>query len=225
MRFPSASLAVLAGGVLAMAGAASGSVIVTFGYTDLNGSFDGTTFSAVAADSGTLQSSGDVTRLAAPGGTAQFEPGFVSLGDLSDFAVAINLTNLVCNTADGAGTFTATDVDGDTVSGSIDGTWITPGFGIVFFNGLLDSVVFTNTSGDGTFDSPDGGFNMGDLLGSYDGAIVQLFTNVGGGFFNANFSEVSTQVSGDLIPSPGAAALFGLGAAFGLIRPRRERSR
>ena len=217
----SIALALLAGGVLASA--ASGAVIVTYGYTDLNGSFDGSTFTAVAADTGTLQSAGDVSRLTGAGGTAQFEPGFVSLGDLSDFVQELSVTNIMGNTATGSGSFTATDVNGDTVSGDVDGIFITPGFGIVFFNGLLSNVVLTNNSGDGIFDSPDGGFVMSDLNGSYEGAEVKLFTNVAGGFFNRPFSEISTQVSGEIVPTPGAAALFGLGAAFGLVRSRRPR--
>lgn len=217
----SIALAVLAGGVLATA--ASGTVIVTYGYTDLSGSFDGSTFRAVAADSGTLQSAGDVTRLTGGGGTAQFEPGFVSLGDMSDFVQELSVTNVMGNTAQGSGFFIATDVNGDTVRGNVDGIFITPGFGIVFFNGLLSNVVFTNNSGDGIFDSPDGGFVMSDLNGIYSGAEIKLFTNTAGGFFNRPFSQVSTQASGEIIPTPGAAALFGLGAAFGLVRSRRPR--
>lgn len=217
-----ASIACAFSCVGAFAAASSAGVILSYGYTDLMGSFDGSMFSASAADVGTLQTAGDVTRLDGAGGTAQFEPGFVGLGDMSDFIVNISVTNLTPNSARGSGSFLATDRNGDTISGDIEGDWRTPGRGIAFFNGLLSNVVLTNNSGDGIFDSPDGGFVMSDMRGSYSGAVVQLFTNVSAGFFNTNFQQVSTQISGEIIPSPGSAALLAM-ATVGLLVPRRTR--
>lgn len=205
-----------------LASAANATVVATFGYSDLKGSYDhaSTKFSAVAWDVGAFQSAGDVTRLIAPGGTAQFEPGFVS--NAGNFVISIDVTNKVGSTADGSGSFTITDINGSTVTGDINGNWITPGFGIVFFNGLLSNVVFTD-GGAGTFVSNDGGFTLAGLTGNiYSGALVQLFTRIGGGFFNNNFDNVSALVSGDLIPTPGTAALMAIGGMFAIRRNRRR---
>lgn len=207
-----------------IASSASATVVATFGYSDLRGSYNSGAgmFSAVAVDSGSFQSAGDVTRLIGPGGTAQFEPGFVS-NPQSDFVLNISVFNIVGLTAQGSGSFTATDLNGDTLSGNIDGNWISPGAGIVFFNGLLSNVVFTSVSGDNNFNSVDGGFTLTGLLGNvYSGAVVQLFTRVGGGFFNNSFDGVAALVSGDLIPTPGAAALLAIGGVFTLRRNRRR---
>ena len=207
-----------------LASTASATVVATFGYSDLRGSYNSGAgqFTAVAVDNGSFQSAGDVTRLLAPGGTAQFEPGFVS-NPQSNFTLNISVFNIVGNTADGSGSFTATDLNGDRLDGNIRGNWISPGSGIVFFNGLLTNVVFTSVSGDNNFNSADGGFTLTGLTGNvYSGALVQLFTRVGGGFFNSSFDNVSTLVAGDLVPTPGAAALLGIGGLFALRRNRRR---
>lgn len=211
-------------GLIAAAGfamSANATVIATFNYTDLDGSYDhgAGKFSAVAQDSGAFQSAGDVTRLLAPGGTAQFEPGFINTVG-GNFTITISVFNIVGLTADGAGSFEITDIDGDKITGDINGNWLSPGAGIVFFNGLLSNVQFT-AGGDGDFKgSGPGSFDITDLAGIYSGALVQLFTRVGGGFFNSSFSGVSALVSGDIVPAPGTLALLGLG---GLAAIRRRR--
>lgn len=212
-------------GVLAAAGlatSASATIVSTFQYTDLLGSYDAGPgqFTAVAVDSGSFQSAGQVARLIAPGGTAQFEPGFINTTG-GNAVVNISVFNIVGLTAQGTGSFTFTDPDGDTITGNISGNWLSPGGGIVFFNGLLTNVTF-NSTGNGTFEGTTGSFGMGDLSGIYSGAIVQLFTRVSGGFFNSSFTDVSTLVSGDIIPAPGVIALMGLGGIFALRRNRRR---
>ena len=223
------TMLVAAAGLAATAGVAFAQpAVITFGYTDLAGGYAGTNtaglFTAVAvAQPGGLRSDGNVTRLqGGPGleGTANFAPGFVNAPDASDFQLNLSVlkANALATTALGGGTFTMTDRNGDTIGGQIAGTWISFG-GATFFNGLLTNVISTNVSGDGTFDGTIGNFGTGGL-GVLEGALVQIFLNPATGFFNAGFNNISTGVSGQLVPTPGALALLGLG---GLVAGRRRR--
>ena len=206
-------------GVASMATVAHAQAILTFGFTDVEGSFTASDGSFAGASTPTT--SGDVTRLSSPGGTAVFEPGFVGTG-ASDFSFDIDVMVTGAGTADGTGTFTIIDVQGETLSGNLDGTFteLSPGF--IAFSGLLSGVQFSDVSGDGTFDGPTAGSFGTDLPGSgvYDGALVQLFIDGSGGFFDADFTGVSTQVSGEIVPAPASLALLGLG---GLAAARRRR--
>lgn len=213
--------------VLAVAGAtasvSSAAAVLSFGFTDLAGGYNAGTkiFSANAVNAGALKTGGDVSRLTVPGGTASFISGFKGLGTLADFTLNLNVFNKTATTALGAGGFTITDRNGDTIGGTISGLWVYGGGGVVFFNGALSNTVLTNNSGDGTFDGvPGGQFGMNMSGQPFDGTLVQLYINVGGGFLNSSFANVSTQVSGELVPTPGAIALLGLG---GLVAGRRRR--
>jgi hypothetical protein len=211
---------------------ASAAVIATFGYTELNGSYnnldlDGSgnpLYRATGVNTGSLQTRGDVTRLISPGGTATFDTGFVSSSS-ANYVSAISVIGF--GTArPGVGTFTITDVDGDTLAGDVNGVW-TPGpgtTGIIYFNGLLSNVLFTsngNGVGDGTFNGTSGtGFSYADLTAAYTGALVQLSTRPGVGFFQSNFSNVSTLVNANITPAPGSIALVGIAGLVGLRRRR-----
>jgi hypothetical protein len=211
---------------------ASAAVIATFGYTELNGSYnnldlDGSgnpLYRASAVNTGSLQTRGDITRLTGAGGTATFDTGFVSVS-VANYVSAISVIGFG-NARPGTGSFTITDVDGDTLSGSVDGVW-TPGpgsTGIIYFNGLLSNVTFAsngNGVGDGTFDGTSGtGFSYADLTAAYTGALVQLSTRPGVGFFQSNFSNVTTLVNANISPAPGSLALVGLAGLVGLRRRR-----
>lgn len=203
----------------AVAGAAaqsSAAVILTYGFTDLNGSFDRPSmqFSAVADD----LTAGDVSRLAAPNGTADFDDGFVNRSAFANVVINLSVFNLVGNMAQGSGTFAITDDDGDVLEGNIDGIWIGGSLG-VYFNGDLSNVSFDTTNGDGVFEGTDGG-SFGTVLPGippYEGTFIQLFIR-SGGFFNRNFTNISTQASGEIVPTPGAIALLGIGALAGARR-------
>jgi len=210
---------IAAAGLAASATVANAQAILTFGFTDVNSSFtasDGS-FSGVA-NGGT---SGDVTRLAAPGGTAQFDQGFFGTG-LADFNFDIDVMLTGADTADGSGTFSIVDVQGETLSGNIDGQFNLIGGVAISFTGNLTGVQFTDVSGDGTFDGPTSGSFDTDLPGAapYTGAVVQLFLDGSGNFFTRDFDDVSTQVSGVIVPAPASLALLGLG---GLAATRRRR--
>lgn len=202
-------------GVIAAPAAAD--VIVTFGFTDMAGSYSGGVFTT----NDDADTSGDVTRLEAPISSADYNVGFS--GGTAAVTTSVSVFGIVGNTASGAGSFSITDADGDVMMGTITGTWIGSGLGI-FFNGDLSGVVFDGTGGDGQFfDGPSGGsFDYTTLTGipPFEGAIVQLFVPVAG-FFSQDFSVESVQVSGEIIPAPGAMALLGLG---GLIAARRRRA-
>jgi len=211
------AVAMLLGGVVA---AAQADAILTFGFTDLSGSFSvGTsTFAADAVDAGNLRSAGDVTRLAPAGGTANFDDGFVSRSAFADVALSMAVSNINANSADGNGSILITDHTGDTIVADIDGVFSNGGFGIYFFTGYLTNVFLSGT----TFDGPDGGsFNM-NLPGEepYEGALVQLFISSNGAFFANDFAGRSVQVSGIIVPAPG---FFGVAGAGLLLGTRRRR--
>lgn len=208
--------ATLAAGACVAAPALAVDASVTFGFTDLNGSFDfGTGVFDLNNDADT---SGDVSRLEAPGGVADYNIGFAAPAAA---AFSVNVFNKVGSVAQGTGSFTITDADGDTLTGDIDGTWIQGLLGINF-NGDLSNVVFT--SDDGTFDGPSGGSFSTLLSGTppYIGAVVQLFVPPGGNFFDSDFDVESVQVLGEIVPAPASLSLLGLA---GLAAGRRRRSR
>lgn len=213
------TLLIAAAGIAATAAVANAQAILTFGFTDVDGSFNATDGSFLGASTATT--SGDVTRLAAPGGTAVFDPGFAGIG-ASDFSFDITVMITGGGTASGTGTFSIVDVHGESLTGDLDGQFTELAPGIIAFNGLLSGVQFNDVSGDGTFDGPTTGSFSTDLPGTapYDGAIVQLFIDGSGGFFDADFTGVSTQVSGVIVPAPASLALLGLG---GLAAARRRR--
>ncbi len=221
-------VAALASGA-GLAQSALADAILTFGYTDLSGQYvggvPGGTFTARASSLGAIQTSGDVTRLQSPDGTASFNTGFEGSPDLADAFFEISVFNKTAFSAQGAGFFTLTDVDGDTITGIIEGTWIRGSQGRTFFNGNLLNVVLTdNGQADNSFDGNVGGFQMAGLGGpmpQLQGALVQLFIRTGVGFFDQPFFNNSTQVAGEIVPTPGAVALMGLAGLAGLRRRRR----
>ncbi|MFG0328931.1 MAG: PEP-CTERM sorting domain-containing protein [Phycisphaerales bacterium] len=210
-------------------GAASADIIMSFGYTDLDGDFDAgtSTFTANAVADGSLQSAGDVTRQQFPNGTAEFDTGFMALATSADFTMSMTLSNITATGADvlaGDASFLITDADGDTISGSIVGEWIAGPLGFMYFNGFLSDVVLTdNGAQDGTFDGTSGGSFALDFSPSvepFDGSIVNLSINESGLFFTESFSNASTLVSAQIVPAPATVALLGIG---GLMMIRRRR--
>ncbi|MFG0330283.1 MAG: PEP-CTERM sorting domain-containing protein [Phycisphaerales bacterium] len=231
-NFKLGALTVAATGLL-MAAPASADVILSFGYTDLDGDYDAAsrTFTAVATDNvaAGLRSAGDVTRQVDPIGTAEFNTGFVGGATLANFVLSMTLSNVTATSADvlaGDASFTITDDDGDTIDGGIIGSWIEGPNGFLFFNGVLQDVVLTdNGNQDGTFDgSSFGAFSM-DFNGSngpFDGAIVTLSINSSGEFFLESFNNASTLVSAEIVPAPATLAMLGVGGFMAGSRRRRR---
>jgi len=218
---------VLCAGLVGLAASVSNADIASFGFTDLNGSFDATSmvFTAVAFTGGEGSTAGDVTRFAEGGGsTANFDSGFFGGGSLANVEIFIEVSNVLGGMADGAGSFVITDADGDTISGDISGTWFAGSMGFVFMNGDTTNVLFSrNSIGNGNFDGPSGGsFDIDSLVDTYFGALSLLLrTPSGVGFFNADFTEVSTQADGLIVPGPASLALAGLGGVLVGVRRRR----
>lgn len=200
--------------------------ILSFTYSDLNGSFSRTgandgVMTALAASSGALQTAGDVTRLVGSGGSALFEAGFknTSTAD-AQFNIVVSAINDITKTALGNGTFTLTDVDGDTITGQINGSFLAQGSSFIFFNGVLNAVAF-NDNTDGLFEGSLMGAADLDFSfeGPYTGALVQL-TFGQGNFFASDFSSRATLASGLIVPAAGPTALLGFA---GLAAARRRR--
>ncbi len=222
-----AALLVLSGTALAQTGSPA---VVTFTYTDLNGSYVGTpaggTFTARASSISPLVSSGTVSRILPAANIAVFNTGFESAaGSSADAVFSISVFNKTAFTAQGAGQMTLTDFDGDQIIAAIDGTWVTTFGGRTFFNGNLRQVTFVNNSGFNRFNATaiDPGFDMFFFNnGALTGALVQLqIIRAGLGFFNTPFTNNAVQTSGQIVPTPGAMALVGIG---GLIAARRRRA-
>lgn len=218
------SRTVIGTALVAASGLAAADVVASYSFTDLNGTFDDDTsvFSAFATDDALLETGGDVSSLVGSKGTAQFDTGFFGLG-AGDVDIELNVSNVTASGADSVGTITITDADGDTLTASITGTWsILNPFGFMFFSGTSTDYTFSdNGAADGEFNGVTGSFSLADLSSRiYDGAISVLLQNTGG-FSGGDFSDVSTQADGILIPTPGVLAIGGIGLA-GMVARRRK---
>lgn len=192
--------------------------ILTYGFTDTSASFTlnpdmvSGTYSAVA-DSDT---DGDVTRPLPISDTAYFEQDFT--GGMADFVLSMAITGIGPGTANATGSFTITDVDGDTITGNISGTWNQLAGIFASFEGSLSNV--TVTSNDGMINGTTGSFaadltNVGGP-GPYPGAIVLLM--LPGNWFTGNFSNANTLVQGAVVPEPATLALVILGGLAAIRR-------
>ncbi len=220
-------LGALAGAAISSAAVAD-TTILSFGFTDLNGQYNSATtrFNALGVNIAPLASQGDVSRVNLPSpGTATFLAGQAA-GRIN---VELVVSGIGPTTATGTGNVgngggvTITDVDGDTFHADISGQFISNGVA-VFFNGSLSNIFWTdNGAQDGQFNGPGGGaipLSFNPAPPPYLGAIVQLYIGDVNNFFVNNFSGISTQVSGVVVPAPSALGLLGLG---GLVAARRRR--
>lgn len=214
-------------GVLALAGStASADIVASFGFTDLQANFmldDGTGNGMFTAD-GTLASSGDVTRLLATGGTTLYSPGDIDDAPTSvHFEISVFNIDSVEKTAEGVGSFSISDADGDVLMGTFSGDWSGAGFGFTFYGGSGVDFEFDSSAGNGTWDGPAGGsfstdFGVDQLIG----AVSLLFQQPNTEFFSESFFETSAQADGIMIiPAPGALALGGIGLGLASVRRRR----
>jgi len=219
MSFRKTMILVLAAGAASLGASANADVIASLTYDDLSGSYNsGTqTFTAAAVNNPFLQTSGDTSRLVATQSNASFAPGFVSRS-VANFVLSCTVVPTGPTSATGLGQFTATDVDGSTITGTLNGVWGRPAPGFIFFNGTLTNV--TMTAADGTFNGEVGAWSTNfPSPPPYEGAIVQLVFG-GSTFFTGNFSNRAVGITAQIVPSAGSLALLGLG---GLVAGRRRR--
>jgi hypothetical protein len=209
--------AIFIAAMAASCGAAHAGVnIVSFDYSDLAGSFEGSTFSLA----GDANSNGDVTRTQS-GETAEFGEGSLT-GATAGVSVDLAISNITASTAEGNGTLTLTDADGDTLTADVDGDFAVDALNAVSFQGLLTNVALSSGS---TFDGTDGGSFSTDFPGfitPFDGEVVSIFFGADE-FFDAAFSVQDVGLSGQVqaIPTPASALAL---AGLGLVMPRRRRN-
>lgn len=217
----------IAAGAAALASVASADVALsTFTFSDLESDYftsDGNSgFYTARAGAFT---SGDVTRVQVPSSqTAEYQSAF-ALDDasLADVVFEMSVSNITGLRADGVGSFTISDLDGDNITGTLTGQWTRAfqGAPIMFFTGTLTEVTF-NADGDGLFEGTDGvGFDLSPyMLGNiFEGGLVQVSFGLDS-FFEESFSGFNSQFSGVIVPTPGAALLV-LGAGGVIVRRRR----
>lgn len=212
---------------LSIAGSASaGPALITYRFGEMSGNLSlfnngseqetpGGFFSATAVADSNHVTSGDITRLDHRPGTGEFNPGFASL---SPYAVsfAINVTNIVGNTALGNGNLSIMDANGDSLTADITGV-----FGQVddflFFNGI--SLDYGFTASDNSFDGTNGQIMIDDLVGQLFAGATSLLIHAPAGL-TQDFTDATTSVDGEFIPSP--AGVLALAAGFGLATRRRR---
>lgn len=222
---------IVAAALVAAAGTASvanADAILSFTYNNLSGAFTGSAgvgqFTASAVNVSPLRSSASFSRNLAPADSAFFRAGFVSQPGVASFSISISVFNRVGNLASGGGTFIATDYDGDTIRGSVNGNWQFSASG-TFFNGENAVYNFVRGQGNGQFDGDFGSsFLTSDLepLGGLPGFLNQLFiAPSSSGFFETAFANIATTVTGQvLVPGPAALSMLGLA---GIVAGRRRR--
>lgn len=196
--------------------------VISFAFSDLNGSLSGTSFTAVAdTDTNGQMTGGDVSRIDTNAGTADFSSGFSSDSAEADVQISLSVDNLVSGLADGSGSFSITDDDGDVFSGDlVNGLWRVRGSFVIFDADVANVSFEDNGDQDGTFDGSAGSFTISDLVSlTLDGALSLLFRQTGG--LTQDFSGTSTQADGLLLPNPGTLVLAGAGGLLVGLRRRR----
>lgn len=189
--------------------------------------YDGTaTFTANA--NATLASAANTTQYGIVNGSTPPALGtsalFVWPSDLGSFSLNMTISNInnTTKTADGVGSFTLTDVDGDTVTADISGQWEREG-STNQFGGVLGNVYY-NTLGNGTgVDGGSGSVPMGFTAPQpWVGGITQIEAKLP--WFGA-ITSPATATSGSIdiaiTPVPGAVLLGLLGISAAGIKLRK----
>ncbi len=191
----------------------------TFGFTDLETSYDATTGIYTAQSS--LDTSGDVTSWAsAPPLSAQFLAGQIGVGNGAHVEFRMDIGNITGSSADGTGgRLLIHDINGDNLAGSFTGTWdFIGGFG--FFDGIVSFAQFNDGTGNGIFEST----SVGDQFVTPDQGLsgaISFLIQMPDWFDAGGFEGRSSQGDGMLfVPTPGSFSLLAIG---GVLATRRRR--
>jgi hypothetical protein len=221
----SAAIATFVAVSTAFAGASEPeNAVLTFGFTDLNIDYD-TTDGVTGTLNGTSQpnSAGDVTDVPTDT-TTRFESGYADTKGLFDATFNFDVSNITDSTADGVGSFSIIDADGDEIAGLIDGAWtFDDTMNTMAFEGELSAVQVDTADGNAIFEGTEGeSFDLSAPAFSDDltGGLVQL-SFAPEEFFDESFDGYNAAFSGVVVPAPGAMTLIGLG---GLAAIRRRRA-
>ena len=210
--------------VLALVGAlalspmvAEAGPILTFGFTDLDTNYD--VVSGVYTAVSDNNTDGEVSRIVVAPGTATYNADFAGGIAAVDFALIIS--NVTATSADGIGALSIWDVDGDSITAEIEGTWARmAGFG--FFTGTVSNL-YLNELGDGLFEGPTGG----DFSMDFDAYVqepysgMMQFLGLTGGWFDASYEHLNIGTQASILPEPATCLLLGVGVVAMGRRARR----
>lgn len=192
----------------------------TFGFTDLSTSYDTSTGLYVAQSS--MFTSGDVTDFnSVLPVSAEFNAGQIGNANSAFVEFSMNLNNITSSGADAInGQILIRDIDGDTLTGSFEGTWNLLG-GFAFFDGIVESAGY-DSLGNGIFESAGAGDSFANPAGTLNGAVSFLIQMPE--WFDSTSDFADRVSSGDgvlLTPTPGSVSLLAIG---GFAATRRRRS-
>jgi hypothetical protein len=194
--------------------------ILSFQFTDMDGDFvAGLPGTGTFSSNDQAATAGDVTRLVPLIATADYDQGYV--GGIADVNITMNLTGITPNSATGLGTFFVTDADGDSITGSVSGTWFALPGAASFLGNLFNVFINDNGVQDGMFNGPSGGaFSLAfAATPPLTGAIIQL--SLPDHWFSVgSFNNANTSVNSQIIPEPSSLVLA-LGLAALAARRRR----
>jgi len=163
------------------------------------------------------RSAGSGSRLIPTTGTVNFDWGLASIG-AANVETNIALTGLNAATASASGTLILTDIDGDTITAVLSGTWFNTG-GSGSLVASLSNVVFSG--GDGLWEGNNGGspWSVPAFALKLTGTLLELssdhwFTDAGAAGTITSTVGMTGSIKG-IVPVPAASLLVAVG--LGLV--------